>query len=135
MNTNAISPVDAHLDQVTVKLLTWKPGLMLSVAIAVTHHAMNRGSGQSFYPDEVAISEEIIQQSPNCIGLCYRNLATAGIINATGHFRRSSMDLRKASRGRKVFEYVLASRARAETFLKRNGDRAIPANPQKELAL
>jgi hypothetical protein len=45
------------------------------------------------------------------------------------------MKLRKASRGRKVFAYVLASRARAETFLKRNGDRAIPANPQKELEL
>jgi hypothetical protein len=138
MQNETLNPVDSHLDQVTIKHLTWKPGAMRELAVAVLHHAMLTGSGQEFYPDEVKLDEPLawlLSESPNCTGTCYRNLKVAGIIEPTGHFRRSNMERRAKSRGRTVFAYTLASRARAETFLQRNGDVAIPAHPQQEMKL
>lgn len=120
--------VDLHLDDQTVKLLTWKPSVMRDIAGEIV---------RSFLRDRIAWSDEVDlsgvpPESANAIGLCWRQLTRAGIVEPMGQFQRST---RPEARGRRVFKYRLASEARALAFLRANGLVAGSFSKQRELAL
>lgn len=110
----ANDPVDDHLNEVALKQLTWKPGAMRNIAIAIAQAFLG---DRIQWADEVDLSN-VAAKDKNCIGSAWRLLAKAGIIEPIGGFRRS---IKEASRGRKVFKYRLASERLAKTFLSRNG--------------
>ena len=106
--------VDAKLDEVAIKQLTWKPTVMRDVAHIIVSH---------FLKDRIAWSDDVEiaglrHEDMNCIGSAWRLLTGAGVIAPLAQFRRST---KEASKGRKVFKYRLASQAKAETWLARNG--------------
>lgn len=116
-----MNPVDATLDEVALRQLVWKPGPMRDTAIAICKSALADMSF-AFWPDEVLLPE-LQAADRNCIGSAFRLLTKAGIIERLGSFRRSKA---KGANGRTVFAYQLVSRAKAETFLRRNGATTIP---------
>lgn len=111
MNTQE---VDQHLDDVTIKQLTWKPGINVNVAVAIL---------KGFIEDRIQWTDEVdlgfvLPTDVNCIGTTWRRLSNLGILKPMEQFRRSTKD---ASKGRKVFKYRLANEGLAKAFLKRNG--------------
>lgn len=105
----------AHLRDVALRQLTWKPAISRSIAVAIVNTVLK--SSECVFTDEVDLGF-VGPTDANVIGSSWKRLADAGVISPTGHFRRSTKD---ASKGRKVFQYRLASLARAQTFLQRNG--------------
>ena len=116
--TTAPDPTDQHLDDVAVKQMMFKPGISRDIACRIVRAALTSGS---FWPDEVNLDDvpSLTAADSGCRGIAWRNLTRAGIITTTGHFRRSTA---KGRHGSKVFQYAIASRALAQTFLRRNGD-------------
>lgn len=107
----------SDLDQATIKQLTWKPGTARAVAVAIVSHALN--GPDILWPDQVDYSTTgMTTDDKNCVGLAFRNLQRNGILEHGANFRRSEI---KVANGRTIFSYRLASRSRAELFLKRNG--------------
>ena len=118
---------DQHLDAVTIRQLTWKSGIATSVAVAIVRHMITCPG--VLWPDEISYDSvpSLTAADANCIRIAYRNLTRQGIIAHGTSFRRSTAE---NSRGRTIFCYTLASRSRAELFLRRNG---VPVKPQPEL--
>ncbi len=127
MNATAPDPTDAHLDAVTIRKLTWQNNLVTDIAKRIVQAALAASSG--LWPDELEW-KDVPAESKNTIGIAWRLLKTAKIIEPTADFRRSKP--RTAARGRIIFRYTIASHSRAATFLKRNG---ASYNPQPELCL
>jgi hypothetical protein len=107
---------DAALDEAFMRQVTWKPSVMRNIAIKIAARAISEGD-RIFWADDIDF-DFVEPGDRNCIGGAWRQLVKAGIVKRTDLNRRST---KKASRGRTVFKYRLASAARAETFLKRNG--------------
>lgn len=105
---------EAHLQEVLVNQLTWKPGAARNAAVRIVKHALECEG--VLWPDEVDL-DTVHADDRNCIGTAYKNLAKQGILEHGASFRRSRSE---GSRGRTIFSYRLASRARAELFLRRN---------------
>lgn len=122
-----MNPVDAYLDDKTLRQLTWKPTQCRDIAHAIVRRAVE-GAG-TLWPDEVELY--VNDDDKNCIGLAWRTLASNGVIVATGSFRRSEHEAR---RGGKVFEYQLKSLALAKRWLAVNGFPA-PQLREQQLAL
>ena len=116
---------DQHLNEVALKQLTWKPGALRNVAIAVVEKVV--ALPFTVWPDEIDL-ESIALDDRNCIGSAWRLLTKAGIVKHSGDYRRSTAE---TSRGRTIFRYELASLSLAQTFLTRNG--RTPTKPQAEL--
>jgi hypothetical protein len=106
--------IDAHLDDVTIKQLTFKPGVATDVAVAIVKHYVEHLVA---FADEVNLPA-LADADVNCVGLAWRRLANVGIICQTGDHRRSQRDRRK---GGVVWKYRLLSHKLAVTFLARNG--------------
>ena len=107
----------ARLDSATLAQLTWKPGTARAVAVAIVQHALN--GPDVIWPDQVDYSATgMTPDDKNCVGLAFRNLQRNGIIQHGSSFRRSQA---QGANSRTIFSYTLASRSRAELFLKRNG--------------
>lgn len=120
------STSDHELDVVAIKQLTWKPGLVRNLAIGIVERILRHP--YKLWPDEIS-HNDLSLNDRNIVGSTWRLLARAGVIGQTGNYRRSNADGRRSG---SVFEYELKSRARAETFLRRNGRTAI-ATDQPEL--
>lgn len=107
---------DAHLDEVTIKQLMWKPGVAQSLAVTILAHMVGRDD-RIVFPDEIK-TDWIGTESRNIIGTTWRTLAKMGIIKRTSGYRRS---VAKNSNGRTIFSYRIESENLARAFLKRNG--------------
>lgn len=107
---------DAALDEAFIRCITWKPSIMRNVAIKIVARAVWEGD-KVFWADDVDL-DFVPADSRNCIGMAWRQMVKAGILKRTDLNRRST---KAASKGRVVFKYRLASAARANTFLERNG--------------
>ena len=120
MTTATAEQIDRHLDDVAIAQLTWKPGAITDISLKIVHSALANGT---VWPDEINLSA-IPDSDRNCVGSAFRILSgtRAEILQKTGSHRRSQ---RKESAGRIIWEYRLASRARALTFIQRN-DRTQP---------
>ena len=107
---------DTHLDDVTIRQLTWKPSVARNVAGRIVQAALLEGF---IWPDEVCYDgvPSLTAADANCIGTAWRNLTKQGILQRGSNYRRSTSD---RSKGRTIFCYALASAARARTFLRRN---------------
>lgn len=117
------------LDDVTIKLLTWKPGPVRAVAVAVVRKAIeNNYAYELLWPDEV-ILDFVMPQDSAAIGIAWKLLIKAGIVAKTGMFRRSKTE---HSKGRTIFCYQVESMALAKTFLARNGAQPV-TEPQQEM--
>jgi hypothetical protein len=122
---------DQHLDQSTLAQMTFKPGTVRRVAVAIASAA--EASQGSLWADEVPLPE-LGPDDKNTIGLAFRNLARWKIIErcegATDH-RRSR---RAGRKGGVCWRYVVVNRGLLRAFLKANGasDR-ITAEKQIEL--
>lgn len=89
---------------------------MRNVAIAIAARAIEEGD-RVFWADAVDL-KFVGAEDRNCIGMAWRRLVNAGILKRMDLNRRST---NKASKGRIVFKYRLASEGLARTFLERNG--------------
>jgi hypothetical protein len=126
MTTQTDAAFDMHLDQTTIKMLTWKPTVSTAIAVAIVqvfiqHPALNH------WPDEIDLSW-VSAKDKNLIGIAWRRLKNSGIISQTGSHRRSKSE---DAGGRQIWQYRLESAALARTFLKRNGE--IPRTNQLSL--
>lgn len=128
-----MNPVDAHLDQVAVAQLTWKPSISRDIAACIVQTAASAAG--TLWPDEVNFTGVpcLTEADKNCIGIAWRCLTKFGVIIPTGSFRRSTAE---GANGRKVFEYRLASLALAQRWLKVNGynSQVQPIQPELSLA-
>lgn len=122
---------EAHLSEVTIKQLTWKPDINRNIAIAITNYAVAKRD-QEFWTDEVPLPEYDKSDS-GCVGPNWKRLANVGIIKSMNKCRRSDIKLKPSRRGGKAFCYRLDNLAKALTFLKRN--KVVPADPQQELGI
>src|SRR6187551_2288151 len=99
MNTNTTTQAtadatDAHLDEVTLRQLSWKPNLCRNIAVALCRH---------FLKDRIAYTDAInldfvTTADANCIGLTFRRLREQGIICETGRFKRNDKTKRPGRR-------------------------------------
>lgn len=124
MNTTS----EQQLDQVALKQLTWKPSTVRNLAIAVVEKILR--PPYSLWPDQLNLAGVSLTDR-HVVGIAWRLLTKAEVIRQTGLYRKSEAPDRNSG---VVFEYELRSRARAETFLKRNGRTVIETN-QRELSL
>lgn len=126
-----MNPVDAHLDDVTVKQLVWKPEPHRHIAGTIVRVALAGGGMVKVWPDQVELN--VATGDTNCIGTAWRYLARLGVLATTGDWRRSKS---KTANGRKVFAYKLASVALAKRWLKANGlEQPAGMLKQSELAM
>jgi hypothetical protein len=114
---------DSLLAEKTIAQLTFKPSICRDVAAAIVQAVMATGL---LYSDEINL-DFVAEPDANTIGPAWKRLADVGIVEPTGRFHRST---KESSRGRKVFEYRVASLRRAQTFLARNGQTVPPTPPQ-----
>lgn len=121
-----MSEADAQLDKVALRQLTWKPGVVRNVAVDIVERVLHPPF--TVWPDEISHAS-LSPDDRNTVGIAWRLLARADVIQQTGNYRKSGADGRRSGT---VFEYQLKSRARAETFLKRNS-RTIQSSEQPEL--
>lgn len=106
-----------HLDAALIAQLSWKPSITRMVAATIVHQALN--APDVLWPDEVDYrATGMTEADKNCVGLAFRNLTRQGILEHGASFRRSTAP---GANSRTIFSYRLASRSRAELFLKRNG--------------
>lgn len=115
-----------QLDKTALRLLTWKPGVVRNLAIQIVEKVLVAPC--RIWPDDIPL-DKVNVTDRNTIGIAWRLLAKADVIQQTGQYRKSTAANRNAGT---VFEYTLKSRARAETFLKRNG-RTVHSSDQPEL--
>jgi hypothetical protein len=108
--------IDAHLDDATIKVLTWKPGTARNIAVAILGHIVGEND-RIIWPDQID-TRDVVAGDRNAIGLTWRTLVKVGILKRTECSRRSTAD---GSRGRTIFSYRLVDESKARTFLKRNG--------------
>jgi len=108
--------IETHLDDITIKLLTWKPGTARNIAVAILGHIVKE-CDCIIWPDQIDTST-VIADDRNAIGLTWRTLVKIGILKRTECSRRSTAG---GSRGRTIFSYRLVDERKAHTFLKRNG--------------
>jgi hypothetical protein len=116
---------EQHLDGATIKQMTWKPGVLRNLAVTIVERALTT---DKLWPDEISLAG-LSPDDRNTVGIAWRLLARAEVIQQTGSYRKSNADGRRSGT---VFEYELKSRARAQTFLQRNGRTVIEPN-QREL--
>lgn len=121
--------VDEVLDAATINQLSWKPNIVRNIAIKIAAH---------FLKDRIAYTDELDMSfvpalDANCIGLTFRRLKQAGIIEETGRCRQSDIKRRPDRHGGKAFQWRIKSDKRARTFLERNGWTAGLCNGQTEL--
>jgi hypothetical protein len=119
------SASEQQLDQVALKQLTWKPSLIRNLAVTIVEKIL---ATDKLWPDEISLAG-LSPDDRNTVGIAWRLLTRAEVIQQTGSYRKSNADGRRSGT---VFEYELKSRARAETFLRRNGRTMIEPN-QREL--
>jgi hypothetical protein len=122
---NATSASEQLLDQVALKQLTWKPSLIRNLAVTIVERAL---ATDTLWPDEISLAG-LLPTDRNTVGIAWRLLTRAEVIQQTGDYRKSNADGRRSGT---VFEYQLKSRTRAETFLKRNG-RTVVRGEQQEM--
>jgi hypothetical protein len=122
---NATSASEQQLDQVALKQLTWKPSVIRNLAVDIVEKAL---AADTLWPDEISLAG-LSPTDRNTVGIAWRLLTRAEVIQQTGSYRKSNADGRRSGT---VFEYELKSRARAETFLKRNG-RTVVRGEQQEM--
>jgi hypothetical protein len=115
-----------QLDKIALRQLTWKPGIVRNLAIEIVENVLV--APHRVWPDDIRL-DKVNVTDRNTIGIAWRMLAKADIIKQTGQYRKSTAANRNAGT---VFEYALKSRARAETFLKRNSSTVHPTD-QPEL--
>jgi hypothetical protein len=120
MNTTS----EQQLDQVALKQLTWKPSVIRNLAVEIVERAL---AADTLWPDEIPLAG-ILPTDRNTVGIAWRLLTRAEVIQQTGEYRKSNADGRRSGT---VFEYELKSRARAETFLRRNGRTAVCSQQQE----
>jgi hypothetical protein len=122
--------VDQHLDTKSLLQITFKPGICREVAVAIAA-AFQAAPGAVLWSDEVTLPE-LRPEDVNAVGLSWRRLAKAGIIQRlegqTDHRRSTS----KARKGGVVWRYRIASHSLLRAFLKANG---APAPAAKQLQL
>lgn len=121
MNTTA----EQQLDQVALKQLTWKPSVIRNIAVDIAAKVL---TAETVWPDDFP-HPDLPDIDRHVIGIAWRMLIRAGVIQQTGDYRKSKATNRN---GGAVFAYEVRSRARAETFLRRNGRTEIETN-QSEL--
>ncbi|MGO9585117.1 MAG: hypothetical protein ACLP2Y_02755 [Limisphaerales bacterium] len=114
-----------QLDEVTIKQLVWKPGIVRNLAVDIVAKVL---TAETVWPDEFSHTD-LPDTDRHVIGIAWRMLNRAGVIQQTGNYRKSKSANRN---GGAVFEYEVKSRTRAHTFLQRNGRTAIEPN-QPEL--
>jgi len=111
--------VDAHLDDVTLNMLAFKPGKVREVAVAIGR-AFAEAPGEAVWADAVALPE-LDGGSRNVIGAAWRWLTNRGIIQrlegAADH-RRSTAPGR---RGGVCWRYRLLSPGLLRAFMRANG--------------
>jgi hypothetical protein len=112
-------PTTEQLDQVALKQITWKPSVVRNIAIEIVERILIPPF--KVWPDEIAL-ENISATDRHVVGIAWRLLAKAEVIQQTGNYRKSTAPGRNSG---SVFEYEIKSRSRAETFLKRNNRTAI----------
>jgi hypothetical protein len=121
MNANS----EQQLDDTTIKQLVWKPGTIRNLAVEIAAKVL---TAETVWPDDFPHAD-LPDVDRHVIGIAWRMLHRAGVIQQTGNYRRSKSANRN---GGAVFEWEIKSRARAQTFLQRNGRAAIETN-QPEL--
>jgi len=104
-----------QLDKIALKQLTWKPSIIRNLAIEIVEKILL--PPYRIWPDEIVLTDVSLTDR-HCVGIAWRLLSSAEIIQQTGNYRKSTAPGRN---GGAVFEYRLHSRPRAETFLRRNG--------------
>lgn len=129
MKTAEPVEADKQLDEITIQQLTWKPDICRNIAVRIVEH---------FLKDRICYTDEIDFKfvpalSANCIGMTFRRLREAGIIQQTGRFQRSDRKLRPDRRSSSVFQWRLLSQKRAAMFLERNGFVPNLCNGQAEM--
>jgi len=115
-----------QLDKIALRQLTWKPGVVRNLAIEIVEKVLV--APYRIWPDDIRL-DKVNVTDRNIIGIAWRMLAKADVIKQTSQYRKSTAANRNAGT---VFEYTLKSRARAETFLKRNS-RTVQPPDQPEL--
>ena len=115
-----------ELDDALIRQLSFKPGMMRDISVAIIEYLIDKGHAWS---DEVDLSFVQSKADKNCIGGAWRRLRTLGLLVRTPQFRRSKSP---KARGRTVFSWTVRNHRLAETFLARNGCRH---TRQPELAL
>ena len=116
-----------QLDEVALNQLTWKPSAVRTVAVEIVKKILSPPFTFKLWPDQISLANVCAADHP-CVGTAWRLLTRAKVIQQTGQYRKSLAPGR--SKG-SIFEYELKSRARAETFLKRN-DHPVPRLDQPE---
>lgn len=114
-----MNTIDEQLNEITIKQLTWKPGVCQQVAVTIARSFVDSDSN-FVWADEVKLPE-LSSEDKNVVGVAWRNLARNGIVRRlegqTDH-RRSHNKNRK---GGVVWRYELARSKLLRTFLKANG--------------
>ena len=106
---------DKHLDEISLRALTWKPSVARDIAVDICQRVIV--PPWRCWPDEIKLAG-VSAEDRHIVGLAWRQLMKAKVIKQTGIYRRSNSPGRH---GGTVFQYELVSRARAETFIRRNG--------------
>lgn len=115
-----------QLDKIALRQLTWKPGVIRNIAVDIVEQILRPPF--TIWPDKISHTS-VLPDDRNTVGIAWRLLARADVIQQTGNYRKSNADGRRSGT---VFEYQLKSRARAKTFLQRN-KRMIQPSDQPEL--
>ena len=129
MKTAEPVEADKQLDEIIIQQLTWKPDICRNIAVRTVEHFLR---DRICYTDEIDF-KFVPALSANCIGMTFRRLREAGIIQQTGRFRQSDRKLRPDRRSSSVFQWRLVSQKRAATFLERNGFVPNLCNGQAEM--
>lgn len=111
------------ITDILIRHLTWKPTLMRAVAIRIVRRALG-GASYVTFPDDIDFAD-VPPGSRNCIGTAFKMLTKAGILHMADVRRKSKAP---CANGRTINGYYLLNYARAETFLKRNGDGVLPTS-------
>jgi len=109
---------DQLLDDVTLKQIAFKPGLMQAVAVTIVSQFL---PDRIIWLDEVELPPGLEKKDMNCVSATWRRLCKLGILKrmeGAENYRRSA---KKSRRGGTVFKYRVLNEKLAETFLKRNG--------------
>jgi hypothetical protein len=109
-----MNDTEAHLNDVAIKQLTWKPSTFRNVAREIVERVLVEP--HTLWPDALQ-HDGLTDSDKHCVGTAYRLLMRAGIIAQTGSYRRSTAEGRA---GGSIFQYRLADTHKARLFLERN---------------
>lgn len=110
-----MNPAAAHLNEVAVAQLFWKPSQCRDIAAKIVQRAIEHPG--TLWPDEVKLAD-VTAADKNLIGIAWRNLKGFGVLEQTGKYRPS---VRPEANGRIVFEYRMENLSKAQAWLKANG--------------